>query len=296
MQRCRLDGPLPVTLWQPAAGAGLELDAPAATTATLAFLALAIFLSQKVEVHSCTELREALANPAVEHVLLMPRPSGDNWNCTAADFPPFSVEISSRDVLMEGYGDKQLYYDVSVGLGSAKAAGGCWCLLAHGACLAEAREKPASTVLYQRCAALHSAPPTPTAGQQSEQPDHCARGRLADGGQPVGRQLRPGAERALHMPGHHQGCVARSWAAGVPPACRCAACQHAICRELSYLRLSFETPAAALTPLSKTRRRLADIPRQPDQRRQLPAHQAVRTGQLGGTGIWLPDGPEPGAV
>ena len=69
-----------------------------------------------MEVHTCTELREALANAAVEHVLLMPRPGGDIWNCSAADFPPHSVEISGRNVLMEGYGEEQLYYDVSWGV------------------------------------------------------------------------------------------------------------------------------------------------------------------------------------
>lgn len=68
---------------------------------------------QKVEVHTCTELREALANAAVKHVLLMPRPGGSSWNCSAEDFPPYSVDISGRDVLMEGHGDQQLHYDVS---------------------------------------------------------------------------------------------------------------------------------------------------------------------------------------
>lgn len=84
-----------------------------------------------MEVHTCTELREALANAAVEHVLLMPRPGGDIWNCSAADFPPHSVEISGRNVLMEGYGEEQLYYDVSWGGGSAWAGGALPSVLLH---------------------------------------------------------------------------------------------------------------------------------------------------------------------
>lgn len=279
----------------PAAGAGLELDARRCHHNS-GLLGLALFLLQKVEVHSCMELREALANPAVEHVLLMPRPSGDVWNCTAADFPPFSVDISGRDVLMEGYGDKQLYYDVSMGLGSAKAAGGC---LRTAHAWQRAREKASfyRSVPAVRCTALWPTPRPPQANKVNNQIIVHEGASLT-----VANLWADNCVQAQSVPftclattkGAYPGAGLLRYHALV--VVQYANSLHAVCRELPYLRLSIETPTVPLTPLPQTRRRLADVPRQPDKRRQLPAHQAVRTGQLGSTGVWFPDGPKPGAV
>lgn len=68
---------------------------------------------QTAEVRSCAELRAALGDAGVDHVLLMPRPGpGGGWNCTSDDLPERGVEIAGREVLIEGHGPEPVYYNV----------------------------------------------------------------------------------------------------------------------------------------------------------------------------------------
>ena len=62
------------------------------------------------EIYSCVEMRKALNDASVDHVVIMPIEGG--YNCTEEDIPPHSIVIKGRDVLLEGSGP-DIYIDVS---------------------------------------------------------------------------------------------------------------------------------------------------------------------------------------
>jgi len=66
---------------------------------------------KRVEVRNCAEMRAALNDTSVDHVMLM---NDGHFNCTLEDMPPNGVIIVNRTVLWEGEGPGMAYIDVSV--------------------------------------------------------------------------------------------------------------------------------------------------------------------------------------
>lgn len=75
--------------------------------------------AQPVHVHTCAELRRAMGDAAVRHVVMSPRLEDGGWNCTADEFPTGAVTIRGRDLLLEGQGPGLVRWVVS----AAQAAG-----------------------------------------------------------------------------------------------------------------------------------------------------------------------------
>ena len=62
------------------------------------------------EVYSCRELREALADGGVRHIVAM---QAGNFNCSADDLPAdVPLKLVGREVLLEGQGPGLVYFDV----------------------------------------------------------------------------------------------------------------------------------------------------------------------------------------
>ena len=71
------------------------------------------------EIYSCVEMKDALNDASVDHVVIMAVEGG--YNCTEEDIPPHSIVIKGRDVLLEGSGP-DIYIDVSCGGGGGALA------------------------------------------------------------------------------------------------------------------------------------------------------------------------------
>ncbi|EFN52748.1 hypothetical protein CHLNCDRAFT_58735 [Chlorella variabilis] len=63
------------------------------------------------EVHNVEEMRAAMNDSSVDHVMLM-RPDG--WNVTEETFPPHSVYIRNRSLLLEGSGPGFFHFDMNL--------------------------------------------------------------------------------------------------------------------------------------------------------------------------------------
>ncbi|EFN52857.1 hypothetical protein CHLNCDRAFT_138337 [Chlorella variabilis] len=68
--------------------------------------------AQKREVYSCRELREALADGGVRHIVAM---QAGNFNCSADDLPAdVPLKLVGREVLLEGQGPGLVYFDYNM--------------------------------------------------------------------------------------------------------------------------------------------------------------------------------------